>query len=434
MDTASTENPANTATLKNPVQPSQGSLLSTQKSSQLQAVLHPLVLLTISDYITRHTLRGSKGPIIGALLGQQNGREITIEHAFDCHIQEAPLMEGGYLIDPVNFSSRLEQMCLVHKDRKLDFVGWYTLLPPSGPSSTVLPIHSQILEGWNESAILLGFHPQEVMEHSVGGKLPLTIYESNYEVDDAKAENDGEDKKMEDGENLLKLKFREVPYSVETDETEMISMNYVASGGGNATASAPASAAKDERPARSIESNGKGKRRLVESEVDEKKDELLDDAAVLTREEDEMLASLTAKANAIKMLHSRIQLITAYLERLPPSFTTGASQEESMDTDSNNTTPSSNVLRQIQALISRLDLVIPSDKEAFEKEVQSETNNVNLVGLLNSIMQGVNQARDVGKKFHAIESGKHAAARRGGSSEYSSSSAFNVPGTGDILV
>lgn len=271
------------------------------------------------------------------------------------------------------------------------------------------------------------------MEHSVGGKLPLTIYESNYEVDDAKADTDGEDKKMEDGDSVLKLKFREVSYSVETDETEMISMNYVASGGGNAAASAPASAAKDERPARSIESNGKGKRRLVESEVDEKKDDPLDDAAVLTREEDEMLASLTAKANAIKMLHSRIQLITAYLERLPTSFTSGASQEESMDTDSNNTTPSSNVLRQIQALISRLDLVIPSDKEAFEKEVQSETNNVNLVGLLNSIMQGVNQARDVGKKFHAIESAKHAAARRGGTADYSST-AFNVPGTGDLLV
>ena len=61
------------------------SLLSAQKSSDsgLQAVLHPLVLLTISDYITRHTLRQLKGPIVGALLGQQKGREITIEHAFE---------------------------------------------------------------------------------------------------------------------------------------------------------------------------------------------------------------------------------------------------------------------------------------------------------------------------------------------------------------
>ncbi|RFU75415.1 cop9 signalosome subunit 6 [Trichoderma arundinaceum] len=408
-------------------------LLSSQKNSQVQVVLHPLVLLTISDYITRHTLREQTGPIIGALLGQQNGREITIEHAFECHVQEAPQVEGGYLINAVKFGARLEQMCLVHKDRKLDFVGWYTLLSSSGPSPTILPIHSQILENWNESAVLLGFHPKEIVQHSVGGKLPLTIYESNYEVDDTRAENDGEDKKMDDGDSTLKLKFREVPYSVETDETEMISMNYVASGGGNAAASTSVPAAKDERPARSIESNGKGKRRLVESETEEKKDAPLDDATVLTREEDEMLASLTAKANAIKMLHSRIQLITTYLERLPPSYTNGDNQEtESMDTDSNNTTPSLNVLRQIQALVNRLDLVIPSDREAFEKEIQSETNNVHLLGLLNSIMQGVNQARDVGKKFHAIESSKGSAGRRG-TVDYSASP-FNIPGTGDLLV
>ncbi|OTA03190.1 hypothetical protein A9Z42_0036250 [Trichoderma parareesei] len=414
--------------------PSSNPLLSTQKSSQLQAVLHPLVLLTISDYITRHTLREQKGPIIGALLGQQNGREITIEHAFECHVQEAPQVEGGYLINAAKFSARLEQMCLVHKDRRLDFVGWYTLLSSSGPSPTILPIHNQILENWNESAVLLGFHPQEVLQHSVGGKLPLTIYESNYEVDDVRGENDGEDKKMDDGESTLKLKFREVPYSVETDETEMISMNYVASGGGNATASAPAPTTKEERTARSIESNGKGKRRLVESEVeDNKKDAAVDEASALSREEEEMLASLTAKANAIKMLHSRIQLITTYLQRLPPLFVNGDAQDggESMDTDSNNTVPSLNILRQIQALVSRLDLVIPSDREAFEREVQSETNNVHLLGLLNSIMQGVVQAKDVGRKFHAIEASKTAARR--GTMDYSTGS-FNLSGTGDLHV
>jgi COP9 signalosome complex subunit 6 len=322
----------------------------------------------------------------------------------------------------------------VHKDRKLDFVGWYTLLSSSGPSPTILPIHNQILENWNESAVLLGFHPQEVLQHSVGGKLPLTIYESNYEVDDVRGENDGEDKKMDDGESTLKLKFREVPYSVETDETEMISMNYVASGGGNATASAPAPTTKEERTARSIESNGKGKRRLVESEVeDNKKDAAVDEASALSREEEEMLASLTAKANAIKMLHSRIQLITTYLQRLPPSFVNGDAQDggESMDTDSNNTVPSLNILRQIQALVSRLDLVIPSDREAFEREVQSETNNVHLLGLLNSIMQGVVQAKDVGRKFHAIEASKTAARR--GTMDYSTGS-FNLSGTGDLHI
>ena len=83
-------------------------LLSTQKStdSGLQAALHPLVLLTISDYITRHSLRGLQGPVVGALLGQQNGREITIEHAFEC----ATVAHDGHVaLEPAWFATRLDQ-------------------------------------------------------------------------------------------------------------------------------------------------------------------------------------------------------------------------------------------------------------------------------------------------------------------------------------
>lgn len=60
------------------------SLISSHPStSGLQISLHPLALLTISDYITRHTLRNGTGPIVGALLGTQEGREIAIEHAYE---------------------------------------------------------------------------------------------------------------------------------------------------------------------------------------------------------------------------------------------------------------------------------------------------------------------------------------------------------------
>lgn len=83
-------------------------LLSTQKSSDsgLQAVLHPLVLLTISDYITRHTLRDQPGPVIGALIGQQNGREVTIEHAFECATLPK---DGEVVVDADWFEQRLGQ-------------------------------------------------------------------------------------------------------------------------------------------------------------------------------------------------------------------------------------------------------------------------------------------------------------------------------------
>lgn len=314
-------------------------------------------------------------------------------------------------------------MVTVHKERQLEFVGWYTLLPTTGPTPTILPIHNQILQGWNESAVLLGFHPEEVLQHSVGGKLPLTIYESNLEVDDPR---DGEDKKMlDEDEPPLKLKFREVPYSIETDETEMISMNYVATGG-TGTAS---TSNKEERPARSIESTGKGKRRLVQADSDVDEDDIdLDSptAADLSREEDEMVASLTAKVNAIKMLQSRIRLITTYLERLP------AGDEEATP---EHTKPSLPVLRQIQALVNRLDLVIPSDKQAFEEEMAQESNNVHLLEMLNTIMQSVSGARDVGRKHAIVEASKHHQRNRSVlESGYLASPGFIVPGSGDILI
>lgn len=316
-------------------------------------------------------------------------------------------------------------MTTVHKERGLELVGWYTLLPASGPTPAILPIHSQILSGWNESTLLLGFHPQEVLNHSVGGKLPLTIYESSWEVDDAKNGHDGDDKKMDD-ESVLRLRFREVPYSVETDEAEMISLNYVAGGGGSASA-------KDERPSRSVESTGKGKRRLVESEADEIRRNAQHDADdALSREDEETIAALTAKANAIKMLHSRIRLLAVYLERLPPSFVNGEHGDaESMETDS--TVPSLVILRQIQALVARLDLVIPSDRDAFDRETLQQSNDVQLFGLLNSVVQSLSHARDVGRKSSIVEASK-LSSRRPTADAFPAASPYSLAGSGDIFI
>jgi hypothetical protein len=92
-------------------------LISTQKSSDsgLQVALHPLVLLTISDYITRHTLRQQKGPVVGGLLGQQNGREITIEHAFECLLAEA---EDEIVLNQTWFEERLQQSKIYYVNLK----------------------------------------------------------------------------------------------------------------------------------------------------------------------------------------------------------------------------------------------------------------------------------------------------------------------------
>lgn len=93
---------------------SQNSLVSDHPSdSNLIVSLHPLVLLTISDHITRHQVRGYSGKIVGALLGQQKGREITLEHAFECNVQIDE--QNQSIVQTQWFEDRLQQ-CRWHED------------------------------------------------------------------------------------------------------------------------------------------------------------------------------------------------------------------------------------------------------------------------------------------------------------------------------
>ncbi|KAI0014320.1 hypothetical protein F4779DRAFT_5411 [Xylariaceae sp. FL0662B] len=402
-------------------------LISSQKSSDsgVQAVLHPLVLLTISDYITRHSLRAQQGPIVGALIGQQNGREITIEHAFECATEAK---DGHVVLQASWFSQRLDQMKTIHKSPQLDLVGWYTVLPKSGPTPAVLPIHNWILSEHNESALLLAFHPEEAVQHSVGSKLPLTIYESNYEADEPKAAEQGEDKEMRDGEPPLKLKFRELPYSVETGEAEMISMDFVARGAGNATLVEPREQKKDAKPTADVDP--KGKRRVDAPDAKDKDQETPEH--ILSSEDEEMIAALTAKVNAIKMLQSRINLLTTYLERLPPSYISANNTTDPVP-EGQHTTPSHTILRSIQALVNRLSLLVPLDTEAYNLEMHSEANDVHLMELLNDVMQSVTEARGVGKKFSVVESAKHHN-KKLLDNQGSLGSGFNFSGAGDLTI
>lgn len=87
----------------------QAKSLVSQKSSDsgLHIQLHPLILLSISDHITRHAARQQQGPIIGALLGQQDGREITLEHTFECLV--APDENGEAQLQHDWFVERVKQ-------------------------------------------------------------------------------------------------------------------------------------------------------------------------------------------------------------------------------------------------------------------------------------------------------------------------------------
>lgn len=318
----------------------------------------------------------------------------------------------------------------VHKVPALDLVGWYTIIPTSGPQPFHLPIHRQILHSYNESAILLGFHPTEVLEGSAGGKLPLTIYESNYEAEETVGEA-GEDKEMRDGETQLKLKFKELPYTVETGEAEMISVDFVAGGGGNATAvdGAVKKSTKGETGEKGKEKT-KASKKADEEEGDASKK---GDQHILSREDEELIASLTAKANAIKMLYARINLIAVYLQNLPPSYISNTVPEGTESDEKKYTPINHSILRSIQALLSRLSLLIPADGAAFEHELISEQNDVNLVSLLSTITNSIKDVRETGRKFSIVNSGKQSKDRGLHGRNMWDGPSGGVMGVGDLL-
>ena len=131
-----------------------------------------------------------------------------------------------------------------------------------------------------------------------------------------------------------------------------------------------------------------------------------------------MIAALTARANAVKMLHVRIQLLRKYLSSLPPCYlTTPSPPNPTTTTPTSPTTAHTEInhpiLRSIQALINRLPLLIPSDQIAFERESLAEKSDVSLVSLLGSLGQSIKDAKELGHKFSVVE-GARQPIRKGG--------------------
>lgn len=92
--------------------PSESLVSQKTSDSGLHIQLHPLVLLIISDHITRYSARQQQGPIVGALLGQQNGRDITLEHAFECVVTENS--DGEVQLPADWFNERVKQCKLTY--------------------------------------------------------------------------------------------------------------------------------------------------------------------------------------------------------------------------------------------------------------------------------------------------------------------------------
>ncbi|OAX84639.1 hypothetical protein ACJ72_01003 [Emergomyces africanus] len=376
-------------------------LISLKSSdSGLQILLHPLVLLNISDHVTRHIARHQKGPIVGALIGQQKGRTISLEHVFECNVETTS--NGDTMLHESWFEERLQQFRDVHKEPPLDLVGWFTLTPPTGPTAAQLPIHQHILQKYNEAAVLLAFDPSGLENNTshTTGKLPLAIYESTYEEDNHVT--DGDKSMQVDGQQpSLTLRFRELPYCIETGEAEMISVDFVARGGGNATAiqakDATPKPQTGDRKKHSASEKGKDTRKHLG------KPPVADEVSALSKEDEDLIANLSTRLAAVKTLESRLRLIKGYLSSISSQQPEDQIQQS---TSTSSPTISHSLLRNIHSLIFHLSLLTPQQSDTFSTESLAQANDVALVALLGQLGQSVQGMRELGKKFAVVDAAR----------------------------
>ncbi|CAD0029585.1 unnamed protein product [Aureobasidium pullulans] len=129
------------------------------------------------------------------------------------------------------------------------------------------------------------------------------------------------------------------------------------------------------------------------------------------------MSSLTAKYNAIKMLHQRINLIRAYLAELPLSYLTDASLPVGVSDPPLN----HQLLRSISAMLARLPLLAPPTTQSsasitipatgipqssIATASNQEQSDVHLVSLLASITRSVAQAKEMGSKYSIVQKAK----------------------------
>ncbi|KAM3724680.1 COP9 signalosome complex subunit [Dirofilaria immitis] len=143
----------------------------SETSSAITISLHPLVIMNISEHVTRISVQHNDGKpfeIFGAILGKQSGRHIEMMNSFEVKWSD----EGkGYAVIDTNFlSTREQQYQEVFHD--LDYVGWYTI-GGATPTQADWEVHQQF-SIIHESPILVKLDPKA----PPGNKLPVAIYES----------------------------------------------------------------------------------------------------------------------------------------------------------------------------------------------------------------------------------------------------------------
>nr|CAG4651110.1 EOG090X08T4 [Simocephalus serrulatus]SVE94333.1 EOG090X08T4 [Simocephalus serrulatus] len=177
----------------------QNVMASSGATGSISVLLHPLVVMNISEHWTRvRAQEGKAQQVIGALIGKQKGRSLEIMNSFELVFT----VIDNIVIDRDYYNTKEEQFKQVFSD--MDFLGWYTT--GDTPNESDIHVHKQICE-INESPVILKLNP-----FTRNADLPVTMYESVIDLVNGEAT----------------MLFVELSYTLATEEAERIGVDHVA--------------------------------------------------------------------------------------------------------------------------------------------------------------------------------------------------------------
>eukprot|EP01135_Chromosphaera_perkinsii_P009958 Nk52_evm1s1984 gene=Nk52_evmTU1s1984 len=177
----------------------------TRASPTFQISLHPLVIISVSDYYTREkAITENPNPlVIGALMGTQDGRKLEICNSFEMKY-ESNSQSGNSgqsrTIDKELFNTKLEQFNTVFSE--FDFLGWYATCDVI--DERIMEMQKQVMN-LGENIIFLQLKPKT----DSGQDLPISVYETVMDVE---------------GETP-RVMFVNIPYSINTGEAERVTVD-----------------------------------------------------------------------------------------------------------------------------------------------------------------------------------------------------------------
>lgn len=278
----------------------------------------------------------------------------------------------------------------------LEVVGWFTLCPETGPLPEHAALHNQLASLYAENAIMLAIHSTEFSGiDGTKGKVPVSVYESTTEGEAPAAEN----AMQVDGKEAASAQFRAVPFVIETDETEMIAINYVAKGAGSAAAVAQTSQSNARKAEETAQADTK-------TRSTDQKETPTQRGPSLTSEEEDQIAGITTRLNSVKMLQERLQLVSRLVGSTPSSY---LSDQTVMLSPTSPSPDHLAQLRNVQALLSRLSLLTPAgqnESQALQQAGQAQSNDVSISSILSALGQDIQGLSELGRKFTTIEQAK----------------------------